>query len=309
MILIVFLSGMLSSFSIFSGPTEWNNSPDPQALYGLCLSGSIGSGLGSKPGHIYAVDETLKNVLAISVLQCVPFTGGGGTHKASCPPNSPYAYCVNNTNDGLGNKIMLGILELNELTNPNEVYTGCHAGINARKKINLVKAAKKDPRMINGIVTLACDFATTQTSSPPATIACPSNPHLYSYCLATPNDGFGNAVTIGVINANGAADPYGLYGECNTTLTAYKIKPGFLPKSSLVEAVGRSLDNVRTIDLLVCNAPVGFGRSFPRNLEIRDCTDAFVNQSLAGRYNYCIVGTDTKGNGVIAGVSEDKNDK
>lgn len=304
--LIVFLLGMLSSLSVFAGSTGWNNSPDPHALYGLCLQGSIGSALGSKPAHIDEVGETLTNVLAISVLRCVPFTGGGGSHKVSCPPDSPYAYCVGNNNDGLGNDIKLGILKLNERTNPNDVYTGCPAGTNLRKKINLIKAVKKDPRMINGIVTLSCGAATQSASVRPAIVDCPSDPHLYGYCLETPNDGFGNAVTIGVVEANGAADPYGLYGECNTTLAAYNIKPGFIPKSSLVKAVGRSLDNVRTIDLLVCNAPIGLGSGFPHNLEIKDgCVDPNLSPSLAGRYDYCIIGTDTKGNGVIAGVNKD----
>lgn len=300
--LIIFLLGMLSSFSILAGPgpTQWNNSPDPQALYGLCLSGSIGSGIRSKPGRIYEVNETLTNVLAISVLQCTPFTGGGSV-KISCPPNSPYAYCVNSGNDGAGNDITLGVLKLNERTDPNDVYTECPAGTNFRKKINLLKAANKDPRLINGIVTLSCGAATQSSPKPPAIVACPSDPHLYGYCLETPNDGFGNAVTVGVVSANGAADPYGLYGECNTTLAAYGIKPGFLPKSSLVNAVGKTLDNVRTIDLLECNAPVGFGSGFPQQLEVRDCDPS----NAASRYDYCIVGTDAKGNGVVAGVSED----
>lgn len=284
--------------------TEWNDSPDPYALYGFCLAGSIGSGSGSKTHPIAGVGESLADVLAIAVLQCVPFSGGGGNIKVTCPAGSPYAYCVRNRNDGLGNDITLGVLKVDAVTHPYGLYTGCPAGANLKRKISLVTAAGKDPRMIKGLVTLACNAATDPAPVQPEVTPCPTSSTLYSFCLGTPNDGSGNAVTIGVVGAVGAADPYGLYGECNTTPAPYGIQPGFLYKSYLVRAVGRSLDNVRSIDLLFCNAPVGFGGGFPDHVETREACDPYVVPSLAGQYDYCIVGTDDKGNGVVAGVNQ-----
>lgn len=284
--------------------TGWNDSPDPYALYGFCLSGSIGSGSGSKTHPIVSVGESLTDVLAITVLQCVPFSGAGGNIKVACPAGSPYAYCVRNRNDGLGNDITLGVLKADAVTHPYALYTGCPGGATPKRKINLVTAAGRDPRMIKGLVTLACSAATAPAPVQATVIPCPSDSSLYSYCLGTPNDGYGNAVTIGAIGAVGAADPYGLYGECNTTPGPYGIQPGFLYKSSLVGAVGRSLDNVRSIDLLNCNAPVGFGGGFPNHLEIRDACDQYVDPSLSGQYDYCIIGTDDRGNGIVAGVNQ-----
>jgi hypothetical protein len=202
---------------------------------------------------------------------------------------------VENQNDGQGNDVILGVLKIDTITDPNASYTGCPSGSQLRPKINLVKGARIDPRRIKGIVTLTC---TQPTPTPPTVVACPSGPSPYSYCLETPNDGFGNAVTIGVVRVTDAGDPYGLYGECNTTLTAYGIQPGFLSKSSLVTAVGRSLDNVRTIDLIACSA-TAYG--VPDHLEIVPCGDPGLG-TLGSRYDYCIFGTDAKGNGVNAGV-------
>ncbi len=281
----------------FAKDTNWNNSSDPNGLYGLCMPGG---GMGSKV-IIYEAGETLTNVLAITVLDCRPFDGGGGTQKVACPANSPYAYCINNDNDGAGNHITLGVLKLDANTTPNGLYTGCPGGAQLKSKLTLIKKVR-DPRLIKGAVTLSCDSATEANLTKPAIVDCPAGPDPYNYCLSTPNDGFGNAVTIGVVAAKDAGDPYGMYGECNT---GHGVEKGFKSKATLVTSVGLSMDTVRSIDLVGCNAPVGYGSWFPKNLVTGSCSDMFPNvPSWANRYNYCIWGTDDKGNGVIAGVNQ-----
>jgi hypothetical protein len=305
-------------FRFPQGATGWNWSPDPYALYGRCLPDSIGAGMSSKIRHVYEVGKTAENILAITVLSCTGFSGPGNTRIIPCPSGSPYAFCTENDNDGAGNKIILGILKKNAITDPNGLYVGCPTGAQLRPKITLLKLARLngrtshlpprpprgslDPRRINGIVTLSCAAATAPDFTPPTQARCPDRPHPYAYCLGTPNDGKGNAVTIGVVAANGADDPYALYGECDNQLDLYGIKPGFHTKSSLVEAVGRSLRDVRSIDLLGCTEPGG--TNVPPDLEVTSCTTAHVGSIGGGHYDYCIWGTDALGNGLAAGVNQ-----
>jgi len=295
--LVMCMAMSCSAQSAASG-IAWNNSPDPNALYGFCSPG--GSGLGSKPGVLFGIGETLTNVLAVTVLDCRPFTGGG-TAKVNCPAGSPYAYCTSTGNDGLGNKIELGILKLDATTNPTGLYTGCPGGAQLKSKLRLATLGKAGPRRIKGIVTLACGPATQPSLTNPTVVNCPAGPNPYGTCLSTPNDGFGNAVTIGVVTVREAGDPYDLYGQCNTQYPSFGIQPGFKSKSTLVTAVGRSLANVRSIDILTCNAPAGFGSGWPSNLNAGSCS--LVSPSFTSRYDYCIWGTDSKGNGVLAGVN------
>lgn len=285
--------------------TAWNASSDPNALYGKCRS--EGSGMRAKYNHIVDVGESLVDVLAITVLNCSAFSGGG-SQKVSCPAGSPYAYCTRTGNDGLGNDITLGVTKLDARTDPNGVYTGCRDGARLQSKLGLITWAGGDPRLVKGIVTLACSMAKKHKATKPVPVACPAGPDPYgNYCLSTPNDGFGNAVTIGVIAAKEAGDPYGLYGECHIPLASEGIRPGFLAKASLVTRVGRSMATVRSIDMINCSAPGGFGGGFPNDLRSGSCATiepGFLPPAIANRYEYCVWGTDEKGNGVVAGVNK-----
>jgi hypothetical protein len=285
---------------IAAGSPAINFSPDPNAMYGNCLSG--GSTLGLKLTQITNVGETLSNILAITVLKCQPFAWSG-PHKVPCPSGSPFAYCTNSGNDGLGNDITLGVLKLDKTTDPLRKYTGCPAGTAARSKLRLLRLADYDPREVKSIVTLACGPATAADQRPPSIVKCPPGPDPYrGFCLGTANDGFGNAVTIGVVKATDAGDPYALYGECVTPRPGYL--PGFLSKSTLVTGVSRSLEHVRTIDILACTDHINFPQPIPDNhLEVTSCTNR--EPALAGRYDYCVWGTDVKGNAVFAGVNSD----
>lgn len=273
--------------------TDWNNSPAPTAQYGGCLPGW--SGLGSKHVYILGSGNTLKDVLAITVLDCHPFYESPypwGDNIVACPSGSPYAYCYANGNDGLGNGILFGVLKRGQKT--NHAVEACAGG---PTKVDLLIRAGEDPRLISGIVTISCGSASG--SEAVTRVDCPDGPSPYAYCLGTGNDGAGHAVTLGVVAANGPGDPYGLYGECNDP--SYGIQDGFVSKIDLVKAVGWFHRKVQAIDLLVCNAPEGYGYGFPATLQKVAC-GAWSNVLVANRYDYCIVGTDSKGNGVLAGV-------
>jgi hypothetical protein len=282
---------------IADGAAVITSSPDPYALYGLCLPGD--SGLGSKIYQVLAVNETLAKVVAIQVLRCQPFSDGGPA-KVTCPPGIPYAYCVRSGNDGLGNDVTVGVLKLDQVSNPNGKYSGCSAGTTPRSKLRLARLAGHEPRALKAIVTLSCSEAAASEQTKPSLVPCPKGPDPFrGQCLGTPNDGFGNAVTIGVVSVNGQGDPYGLYGECVTPRPELKL--GFASKAEIVTAAGRSIEFVRSIDLLGCSVPGNFPPNIPiGRMEVTSCTS--VTNPLFNRYDYCVWGTDPRGNSVFAGV-------
>lgn len=272
--------------------TDWNNSPDPNAIYGGCGNlGSIGSAYRNKAQLVVEAGVSINGALAITVLDCRPYDGGGGTFVVPCPVGSPYATCIANDNDGNGNAFLFGVLKLNSVTRPSEPYAGCPSGHGTSSKLDLLLRAGEDPRLINGIVTLACGPATGPSAI--SRVPCPSGPNPYAYCLATGNDGRGNAVKLGVVAANGAADPYGLYGECNDIGT----QNGFLPKSSLVTKAGQNLGVVNGIEIIGCGQGGGLGAIARVN-----CNVVVSQPSYVARFDYCIQGRDEKGNGIAVGV-------
>lgn len=283
--------------------SAWNASPDPYAAYGHCRDQS--SAMPTRWWMVDGVGESGENVIAIQVIACRPY-GGGSLAKVDCAASGgggvPYAFCARTRNDGAGNDITIGVLRRDAVTDANGAYTGCPGGLTPGPKLDVVIAAGVDPRRLNGVVTLACGPATAPEQSAPAEVACPPEPHPYAGCIATPNDGRGNAVTLGLLRADGPGDPYGLFGECDGKSTG--IRPGFLYKVDALVQAGRSPASVRTMDQIACQVPWGMGGWPPPTFEAWACTDVpgFV-PSLAARYDYCIVGTDAHGNGAVFGVS------
>ncbi len=272
-------------------PTDWNKVPAPTALYGGCLAGS--SGLESRASQLSQAGLTLQNVLAVTVLRCEPFGsfGTSGSKVVACPSGSPYASCVENGNDGLGNAVLFGALKRGPTT--SAYAQACTGG---PAKVDLLIQAGQDPRLINGIVTIACQPASGAAGV--SKVKCAASPSPYAYCLHSKNDGSGHDVTLGVVAANGPGDPYGLYGECHAATSR-----GFLPKIQLVEKTGGAVDKVQGIDLVVCSEPAGLGGGFPTTLQKVDCASSpYFTPGIASRYDYCIVGTDAKRNGVVAGI-------
>ena len=293
------LLGTAARASVTDGGSAWNDSPEPAALYGHCGQGAP-SAMGSKLGLVVDAGHPVPGVMAVRVLHCGGVNGGGGTRTVPCPAGFAYDFCLRNNNDGRGNSVTLGVLEAGPRTDPNAAYDGCPAGADLRNKLDVLVEAGFDPRTIAGIATLDCAAAQPARARPAARAACPWSTNPFAYCVSTPDDGHGNAVTLGVLRAFGAGDPAGLYGECDSD-----VLPGFVPKASLLALVGRSADNVRTIDLLTCQIPGGFGGGFPGELHTGSCASGapWVSPALAGRYDYCVWGTDPRGIGVVLGVS------
>lgn len=290
---------LLSAADAFAWDTRLNESSDPHQLYGMCGPG--GSALQMKSATLRGLPLTPSNVLAITVLTCEP-AHGGGSRLVSCPAGSPYGHCIKIGNDGLGNHVVLGLLELDGQTRPAAPYDGCPDGALTPSKLALFRAAGGDPRGIKGLVTVSCTAATSTAAQNPAEVPCPARPHPYHRCIGTPNDGHGNAVVVGVVETHGADDPHGLYGMCNPQGPAYGMAGGFRPRSALVADVGRPLASVRSIDLVVCNAPFGLDPNLPDHLVAGPCeTPSMPGGPLTG-YRYCIWGTDRTGAGILAGV-------
>lgn len=272
-------------------PTQWNNSSDPAALYGYC--DTQGSGLGGRVQPIKRVGGTLTNVLAVTVLECKPATGGGGNVKVPCPSGTPYAFCIRNDNDGIGNYFRFGVLKVDGKTNPYGNYRGCPAGVATKPRMNLLLKAGKDPRLVSGIVTLECAAGGGPVGV--SVVDCPVGPNPYAYCLGTGNDGNGTAVKVGVVAANGPGDPYGLYGECGTA--AEGVSAGFQRKSSIVQSVVGSLANVGAIYLPTCTNAAGN----PAPAQVVPCTTpGFIDEPV--KFDKCIQGRDSLGNFVRAGI-------
>jgi Concanavalin A-like lectin/glucanases superfamily/Thrombospondin type 3 repeat len=82
----------------------------PWGTYGPCHPQA--TQIKTKGSHVIEVGQTLDNVPTdgIDVLQCSPFDGPGGTNIVDCG-GLPYAYCLLNYNDGVGNHIKLGVRE------------------------------------------------------------------------------------------------------------------------------------------------------------------------------------------------------
>jgi len=278
--------------------TEWNNSPAPNAYYGGC---SAGPADGNKFGILSAAHLTqLNGLLAVSVLQCDSF-GGGPYGLVPCPAGSPFQQCVNWPNDGVGNHVLLGVLRPGASTDPNANYTGCPAGHQTRPKIDLLEEAGRDPRVINGIVTISCQAFDGAGGS--KVVACPTNPTLYIYCIENHNDGQANHVLLGVVGANGNGDPFALYGECGSA--GQGIAAGFRPKSALLLDIGigpAGRARVSSMEFLGCKIRQGE----PATLTKTYCAEQGSGSFLMKRFDYCIWGTDSRGNALDVGVILDK---
>ncbi len=273
--------------------TDWNLSPAPNALYGGCAPDD--SAFAMKLNMLPEAGISLRDVLAIAVLECGPWYDSPydwGAHVVPCPSGSPYSACIANGNDGLGNSILVGALKNDGKTSP-----WARVCSNGPTKLDLLIRAGEDPRVINGIVTVSCGAATG--SGAVRRVDCPDGPSPYAYCLNTGNDGRGHAVTLGIVAANGPTDPLGLYGECGPS---WETRAGFLRKSSLITAVGKTLGKVQGIELAGCAVPRSSGYTIPETLQEVACTSQWFGPATRGRYDYCIIGTDRLGNALTAGV-------
>lgn len=262
-----------------------NNSHDPFEVIGGCVSNN--SGYVNKTWTFHEVGGTLGNVTAIDVLDC-RFFDSGPTSVVPCPPKSPYAHCVTNHNDGLGNRITLGVMKLTKANDPLLSYGGCTPGAGFRLKRNLLFEAGRPFRNVDNIVIIDCHAADGVGGT--RQVSCPAGRNPYAYCLQNHDDGIGNSVLVGVVNSYSAGDPYGVYGHCTTNA-------GYRTKASLVTEAGRNLNEVVAINMLFC----GNGSFNPQQRpQVKACS---IDAAFPGTYSYCLeTGNDGKGNGVSIGV-------
>jgi hypothetical protein len=145
---------------------------DPNGIY-WC-----GDAYRAKSDLVYEFGKPLSRVNGIVVLTCQTADGGGGTFEISCPAGSPFSYCLRNDNDGAGNHVELGVLEMNSTTDPNSRYGACAAGSSYRTKASVVLEAKDTLRDINSIVVTKC----TKADGPRGTkkVACAKGNSFYS---------------------------------------------------------------------------------------------------------------------------------
>jgi hypothetical protein len=263
-----------------------NNSHDPFEVYGGCSPNF--SGFIAKIGQIVSLGVTLGNVTAIDVLACTGFNGGGGDFIVPCPPNSPYAYCVINRNDGLANSITLGVMKLTRENDPLLSYGECAPGAGRRQKRDLLFEAGRPLRNVDNIVIIDCHAAAGAGGT--RSVSCPAGRNPYAYCLQNQDDGVGNSVLVGVVNSYSASDPYGVYGHCYTDT-------GYRNKASLVTEAGKSLDEVVLIIMTGC------GPSFGAPQQVPHVVACNLIAGFPGIYDYCLqTSSDGKGNAVGIGV-------
>lgn len=160
---------------------------NPYALYGGCWKG-VPYNASEYRFKIDGLEETgfitkLANVAGIVVLDCHHWDGGGGFFVTDCPAGSPYSFCVQNNNDGRGNHIYMGVLELNSTTDPNTQYGGCAPGSGFRKKADVLLGARPNIRNINSIIVTECHAA----DGAPGTVRvpCPKG-SFYAACFQKP---------------------------------------------------------------------------------------------------------------------------
>jgi hypothetical protein len=263
-----------------------NDSHDPYEVYGGCVRNF--SGFIAKTGQIAGAAANLRDVTAIDVLECTEFDGGGGDSIVPCPPNSPYAYCVTNHNDGFANHITLGVMKLTQENDPLLSYGGCAPGAGSRLKRALLFEAGRPLWDVDNIVIIDCHAADGAGGT--HQVSCPAGRNPYAYCLQNHDDGLGNSLLVGVVNSYSAGDPYGVYGNCYTD-TDYR------NKASLVTEAGKSLDEVVAIYMLSCGPSFGAPQEVP---QIVSCNGI---SAFPATYSYCLhTSSDGKGNIVTMGV-------
>jgi hypothetical protein len=185
---------------VLVGILEVTADNNPLGEYGGCASGA---GSRAKAKLLREARTPLRNVDNIVVIDCHAADGAGGTTIVPCPagPN-PYSLCLQNHDDGLGNSVLVGIVESYGGGDPNSLYGDCYTNTGFRSKASLVREAGKSPDEVVAINMLVCAPSFGAPRQVPQVVSCDTVtglPKTYNYCLHTGSDGKGNAVGIGVI--------------------------------------------------------------------------------------------------------------
>lgn len=115
--------------------------------YGHCSTTPFGSGLRRKSDIVRDAGGDFAKVGAIKVIDCAPFDGPGGSFVVDCPPSTSFTYCVQNRNDGVGNRVLLGVTE--DTTPPS-----CAISARRGSPVAQVDVVLRDPPPSSGLLTI-----------------------------------------------------------------------------------------------------------------------------------------------------------
>jgi hypothetical protein len=185
---------------ILLGILEVTPDNDPLGQYGGCAAGA---GFRAKTELLKEAGSPLRDIDNIVVIECHAPDGAGGTTFVPCPTaRNPYAACLQNHNDGIGNSVKVGVVKSYSAGDPYSLYGGCYTDTDYRSKASLVTEAGKSLDEVVAIHIGGCAPSFGAPQEVPQVVPCNPNmnfPGTYNYCLHTGSDGKGNAITIGVI--------------------------------------------------------------------------------------------------------------
>lgn len=158
---------------------------------------SCGDGSRVKAELVDGAGIDLRDVNGIAVISCRRWDGPGGSRVVPCPAGQhPYSHCVESSNDGVGNYVLLGVISSSGPSDPFALYGNCDGSGGYRAKSSLLAEVGKGLGTVNGIDILNCAGWTGGGGT--AVVPCPAKTN-YAYCLYNDNDGVGNSVSMGVI--------------------------------------------------------------------------------------------------------------
>jgi hypothetical protein len=254
----------------------------PSFVYGRC--GGPDTGYQRKSALVTKAGKSLASVVAVDVIDCGHTDAPGGVQEISCE-GRPYSYCLIDQSDGFDNRIRVGVLDDAILVaahlppgSPWAQYSGC-GGLPARPA-DLLPAMRLSATTLVTAEVLECSASTgIRIGFTP----CPVGSR-YSYCVLAENDGRGNRVKVGFIDAKD--DPMGFYGPCAAGA-------GSRRKTDLIWDFGRHHMNVAVANVLACGPASG-----SPGVRYLACPPGTP-------YTYCLsTQNDSVGNAVTIGVWE-----
>jgi hypothetical protein len=274
-----------------NGAATFHPSGDPTTTYGAAC-GQSGPAWRTKASLVrealFDAGQSLADfdatVTSIVVLNCR--SAGGGPQRArlvDCPAFSQFSYCVATPDDGAGvGDLLLGVVKTTAENGPNGPACG------GRLNFQFLEEAGARLDNVTAIepVKDGCQIAAGPARVDAEVIACPAGITRYSYCVGTPNDGAGHAVTLGVVEGTGTA-VYAAYGNCiSTSAHQYRRRSDLAMENPSAPA---SLAGVSSIVVDTCGAtgtfpnPTGreactYNNSAPCSYSLYSRNDGMTNQ-------------------------------
>ena len=262
--------GLANHISV--GVMKLTKENDPLLSYGGCAPGA---GFRQKRALLFEAGHPLWNVDNVVIIDCHAADGAGGTHQVSCPAGrNPYAYCLQSHHDGVGNSVLVGVVNSYSAGDPYAVYGNCYTDTDYRNKASLVTEAGKSLDEVVAINILGCGPSFGAPQQVPQVVSCKdfsSFPATYSYCLHSNSDGKGNALTLGVItNVGGGGSENNADLFLRVTPSATTVKQGDLltyavpvwnvgPANAVHEVLNTQVPAGTTFDYIRISGTPGLG--------------------------------------------------